>query len=131
MPFASDFRRAYYHWEQLRRLDYVESRDFVVGEWADRDHFKAFNDYPFSSENVSDAEAEVLRGAVFEFHNADGGWVHFTGWRPPFSELASKYRPILRVGDRKDRMPQWEAFVARHNAEDAAARLVGQRGNIP
>jgi hypothetical protein len=103
--------RADYHWQELQVFGYVERREFSVGEWAARGRFKAPADYPFRSEPLSPFEEA-------------GGWMRSTRGAHYNLDVSSLEpgAPRLIVRDLKERMPLWQTFVARHNAEEAAAR---------
>jgi hypothetical protein len=81
-----------------------------VGEWAYGDKYKERSDYPFRSQKFS-AFPLGLAGCI----RTDRGADLFFDNKPWNTEP-----PCLWVRDLKERMPLWEAFVARHNAEEAA-----------
>jgi hypothetical protein len=68
--------------------------------------FKNLNDYPFHS-NVLTAYEVGLGGMVRPIRGAEA------------TVDAQSGEQFLCVRDLKERMPLWEAFVARHNAEPA------------
>jgi hypothetical protein len=108
--YFSGFGRPCCHWEQLRALGYVEQREFPAGEWVDLCQFKNLADYPFRS-NLLTAFEEGLGGMARPVRGAEATVDPRTGQK------------FLCVRDQKDRMPLWEAFVARHNAEQPPAEL--------
>jgi hypothetical protein len=121
---ADDLKRATYHWSELLRLGGAERREFRVGNWADGDRFKNYADYPFNGARLSKLEdlgrLEMLRGAAFSRQITDAKlYAQWSLWLPPGADFDSVYQPTLIVQDAKERMPLWEAFVARHNEEAA------------
>jgi hypothetical protein len=106
--------RAGYHWARLCVLGYTQQHEFPAREWVDLGQFKNLKDYPFRS-NVLSAFEDGIGGLIESVRGAECTVDPRTGQK------------FLCVRDLKERMPLWEAFVARHNAEEAAAGGVASR----
>jgi hypothetical protein len=105
--------RASFHWAECRRLGYVETRLFPAREWALSDELLTGPDYPPTMTKANRIERR-LRSPELALLEEDGSLVSYKG-------SPIRPRPIfLRVQDVRSRMPHWEAFIARHDAEDAA-----------
>jgi hypothetical protein len=115
--------RMRYHWTELERLGVVERRAIPVGDWARFDLISSYEDYPVGEGAKSIWEVDCMVSIPVNRFESNR-------LRPPTSRLINNPPCKLDVWDLKERMPLWEAFAARHNAEESE-RAAAEMREVP